>query len=52
MSIRIRGRLHYLWPAVDQDAHVLDILVQSQRSVKAAKRCFRKLLTGLQYARV
>ena len=47
--IRIGGKLHYLWRAVDQDGHVLDILVQSRRSAKAAKRFFRKLLKGLQY---
>jgi putative transposase len=29
---------------------VLDILVQSRRNAKAAKRFFRKLLKGLQYA--
>jgi putative transposase len=34
---------------VDQDGNVLDILVQSQRNTKAAKRFFRKLLKGLQY---
>ena len=49
MFIRIGGKLHYLWRAVDQDGHVLDILVQSRRSAKAAKRFFRKLLRGLQY---
>ncbi len=48
--IRIRGKLHYLWRAVDQNGHVLDILVQSRRNAKAAKRFFRKLLKGLQYA--
>jgi putative transposase len=47
--VRIQGELHYLWRAVDQDGHVLDILVQSRRSAKAAKRFFRKLLKGLQY---
>jgi putative transposase len=47
--IRIRGKLHYLWRAVDQDGHVLDILVQSRRNAKAAKRLFHKLLKGLQY---
>ena len=26
--LRIRGKLYYLWRAVDQDGHVLDILVQ------------------------
>ncbi len=49
MFIRIRGKLQHLWRAVDQDGHVLDILVQSQRDAKAAKRFFRKLLKGLQY---
>jgi len=48
-SLKINGRLHYLWRAVDQDADVLDILVQSRRNKKAAKKFFRKLLKGLQY---
>ncbi len=47
--LRIRGKTHYLWRAVDQDGHVLDILVQSRRNTKAAKRFFQKLLRGLQY---
>jgi putative transposase len=48
--IRIRGKLHYLWRAVDQHGNLLDILVQSRRNTKAAKRFFRKLLKGLCYA--
>jgi putative transposase len=47
--LRIGGSRHYLWRAVDQDGHVLDILVQSRRNANAAKRFFRKLLYGLQY---
>ena len=47
--IRIGGKQHHLWRAVDQDGHVLDILVQSRRNTRAAKRFFRKLLRGLQY---
>ena len=47
--LRIRGKVHYLWRAVDQHGVVLDILVQSRRNAKAAKRFFRKLLRGLQY---
>src|SRR2546425_2801592 len=47
--LKISGRLHYLWRAVDQDGDVLDILVQSHRDKKAAKKFFRKLLTGLRY---
>lgn len=47
--IRIPGKRHYLWRAVDQHGTVLDILVQSRRNTKAAKRFFKKLLKGLQY---
>jgi putative transposase len=47
--IRIRGTQHYLWRVVDQDGHVLDILVQSRRNTKAARRFIRKPLRGLQY---
>ena len=47
--LRINGRVHYLWRAVDQEGEVLDILVQSWRDKKEAKRFFRKLLKGLQY---
>jgi putative transposase len=47
--LKINGRIHYLWRAVDQDGEVLDILVQSRRDKKAAKKFFRKLLKGLRY---
>ncbi|MDQ3685745.1 MAG: IS6 family transposase [Acidobacteriota bacterium] len=46
--IKINGKDHYLWRAVDQDGNVLDILVQSRRNKKAAKRFFRKLLKSLR----
>ena len=42
--IRIRGELHYLWRAVDQDGIVLDVLVQRRRDAGAAKRFFKRLL--------
>ncbi len=48
--IRINGKQFYLWRAVDQDGDLLDILVQSRRSAKAAKRFFRRLLKGLRYS--
>jgi putative transposase len=48
--VRIQGELHYLWRAVDQNGVVLDILVQSRRNAKAAKRFFRRLLRGLQFS--
>ncbi|MDL2403113.1 IS6 family transposase [Rhizobium mayense] len=44
--ISIRGKMHRLWRAVDQDGFVLEVLVQSRRNVKAAKRLMRKLLKG------
>jgi putative transposase len=34
---------------VDQDDHVLDLLVQRRRNKKAAKKFFKKLLKGQQY---
>ena len=42
--ITISGVEHWLWRAVDQNAMVLDILVQSCRDTKAAKRLLHKLL--------
>jgi putative transposase len=47
--LTIKGTRHYLWRAADQDSHVLDILVQSRRNRKAAKKFFRKLFKGLKY---
>ena len=34
--ITIRGQVHYLWRAVDQDGDLIDILVQRRRSARAA----------------
>src|SRR5258705_13530639 len=48
-SSKSTDALHYLWRAVDQDGDVLDILVQTSRNKKAAKKFFRKLLKGLRY---
>ena len=44
MFIKMNGKDHYLWRAVDQDGNVLDMLVHSRRDKKAAKRFYRKLL--------
>ena len=49
MVITMTGKHQYLWRAVDQEGYTLDILVQSRRNTKAARRFFRKLLKGLQY---
>ena len=40
----IQGRRQYLWRAVDDDGDTIDILVQSRRNRRAARRFFRKLL--------
>jgi putative transposase len=50
MFLTINAKHSYLWRAVDQEGNVLDILVQSRRNKKAAKKFFKKLLKGLQYA--
>jgi putative transposase len=42
--VSFAGKKRWLWRAVDQDGFVLDVLVQSRRDKKAAKRLFRKLL--------
>ena len=47
--VKINGITGYLWRGVDQHGNVLDVLVQSRRNAKAAKRFFRKLLKGLRY---
>jgi putative transposase len=46
--LKINGKTHYLWRAVDQHGNILDILVQSRRNKGAAKKIFRKLLKGCQ----
>lgn len=42
--IKVNGVRQYLWRAVDQDGNILDILVQSKRDAKAAKRFLAKLM--------
>lgn len=44
--ITIRGQKQWLWRAVDQDGFVLDVLVQSRRNAKPARRLMRKLVKG------
>jgi putative transposase len=46
LVVSIAGTKHWLWRAVDQDGFVLDVLVQSRRNAKAARRLMRKLLKG------
>src|SRR6195952_2101835 len=42
--LTIAGVKHWLWRAVDQNGMVLDVLVQSRRDTRAARRLLRKLL--------
>ena len=44
VALTIAGQRHWLWRAVDQDGFVLDVLVQSRRNRKAARRLMRKLM--------
>src|SRR5689334_5486570 len=44
IAIKLDGQKHLVWRAVDQDGLVLDILVQSRRDKRAAKRLLRRLL--------
>ncbi len=43
--IRIDGRQHYLWRAVDQDGEVIDVFLLRKRDGMAAKRFFKRLIT-------
>ena len=42
--VRINGKQHYLWRAVDQDGEVVDVYLQAKRDGAAAKRSFRRLI--------
>ena len=42
--IKIDGKQHYLWRAVDQDGEVVDVFLQKKRSANAAKRFFKRMV--------
>ena len=42
--VKINGKQHYLWRAVDQDGEVVDVYLQARRDGAAAKRFFMRLL--------
>ena len=46
--VKINGKQHYLWRAVDQDGEVVDVYLQSKRDGDTAKRFFRRLLRSHQ----
>ena len=42
--MKIGGKQHYLWRAVDQDGEVVDVFLQARRDGKATMRFFKRLL--------
>ena len=42
--VKINGKQHCLWRAVDQDGEVVDVFLQARRDGAAAKRFFKRLL--------
>ncbi|MFC1665981.1 DDE-type integrase/transposase/recombinase [Pseudomonadota bacterium] len=42
--VKISGKQHYLWRAVDQDGEIVDVSLQTRRDGKDAKRFFKRLL--------
>jgi putative transposase len=47
--LKIRGKRHWLWRAVDQHGVVLDILVQERRDQQAAERFLQLVLHTCEY---
>src|SRR5919205_2238341 len=47
--LKIRGKRHWLWRAVDQDGIVLDILVQERRDQASAECFLRQVMGSCQY---
>lgn len=50
--IIIGGKKHWLWRAIEANGDVLDILVQTRRNAKAAKRFFKRLVAQFGEPRV
>ncbi len=42
--VKVHGKQHYLWRAVNQDGEVVDVFLQSRRDGAAAKRFFKRLI--------
>lgn len=42
--VKIGGKQHYLWRAVDQDGEIVDVYLQTRRDANAAKRFFQRFL--------
>tara|TARA_R110002049_G_scaffold27888_3_gene95576 strand:+ start:3333 stop:4043 length:711 start_codon:yes stop_codon:yes gene_type:complete len=50
--ISIRGKKHWMWRAIDANGDVLDILVQTRRNAKAARRFLQRLVVRFGLPRV
>ena len=44
--MKINGKQHYLWRAVDEDGEVVDVYLQARRDGAAAKCFFKRLLVS------
>ena len=42
--VKINGKQHYLWRAVDQDGEVVDVFLQARRNGTAANRFLKRLM--------
>jgi putative transposase len=49
VQLKINGKKHWRWRAVDQDRVVLDILVQQRRNQEAAEVFLRRVVDGQGY---
>ncbi len=45
--IKLNGKVHYLWRAVDQDGCELDVFVSKRRNKKTAVKFFRKRISRI-----
>ena len=50
--IPIRGKKHWLWRAVDANGETLDVLVQTRRNARAARRFLARLIARFGQPRV
>ena len=46
--VKVNGKQHYLWRAVDQDGEVVDVYLQAKRDAATAKRFFKRLIRNNQ----
>lgn len=44
MEVKIKGKTHYIWRAVDSEGYMLDVMVQEHKDQAAAERFLKKLI--------